>query len=355
MKKGGCALFGCAVVVVLLALAALAILRLSSSEIAIEPPPAPPETEPPVPSPPPAQESETPTAPRPALLDPDSFHLTFRFRDSDERPRQFSCAIRRSDYERERGGYGFVEKQKVEELNRALREVFAREAEARGVAPYFKIEVYGEGSFRWTWSYPGGTDPEVVERIDAFHAWLENGSRAAVQAIEERYYRDHGMRLDGDDLNVDYETLARNASAPLADCFQALRSADGGSSRWPLGLFLTFFQDLGYELPPDVDEDGRETLGFRVPTAVMVKEAGDCDSKAAAFCSLWRQLPARVLLVMVPGHALVAVEGKPGPDQASVRLGNRYFILCEVAGPGRFRPGETQISGSFEYILIEPA
>jgi len=344
-KKGGCALFGCAVVIGLLALAGLAVLRLISSEPSAT---APPPEEPP-------QETALPKARPPVPRDPNSFHLTFHFRDAAERPRKVSCTIRKSDYERERAGFGFLETERVEALNRGLRESLAREAAQRGVERYFKIEVYDEGSIRWSWSYPGGTDPEVVERIEAFHAWLENNSSAVVGAIDDRYLRAHGMRVDGDSYEVDYETLTHNATEPLADCFAALRRLDGGRSDVLLGLLLTFFQDLRYELPRDVDEQGRETLGFRVPTAVLVEGAGDCDSKSAAFCALWRQIPARVLLVLVPEHALVAVEGKPGPDQASIRLGNRYFILCEVAGPGRLRPGETDVSGSFEYILIEPA
>jgi hypothetical protein len=104
-----------------------------------------------------------------------------------------------------------------------------------------------------------------------------------------------------------------------------------------------------------VDEQGRTTLGFRVPLAVLARGAGDCDSKSAAFCALWRQVPARVVLVMVPNHALVAVEARPGPDQASIRLGNRTYVLCEVAGPARLPPGRTDQSGSFEYVVIEPA
>ncbi len=345
MKKGGCALFGCTAFVGLLALAAIGLLRQIPAGL--------PDDEPPVTPPSPAPEAELPEK-RPAVpRDPSAFHLTFHFRDGEGRPREVSCAIRRADYERERAGFGFVEKQRVVEMNRELRQILAKEATARGVASFFKIEVYDKGSIRWNWSYPAGTEPDVVERIEDFHAWLEKESAAAVDAVEERYYRAHGMRLAGDTYSIDYETLARNATAPLASCFAALRRLD--RSRSPLGLFLTFFQDLRYELPKDVDEEGRETLGFRVPTAVLVEGAGDCDSKSAAFCALWRQLPARVLLVLVPEHALVAVEGKPGPDQASIRLGNRYFILCEVAGPGRFRPGETNISGSFEYVLIEPA
>jgi hypothetical protein len=346
VKKSGCALFGCAVFIGLLALAALSVLRGSGPE----PPPEP------VPSPPsPESEREAPVGLRAVRRDPDLFHLTFHFRDPEERLRKVTCAIRRSDYERERAGFGFVSKQMEEELNQARREALAREAATRGVARYFTIEVFGEGSLRWTYSYPPGTDPAVAQRVKAFHAWLDQEAMESLEPLTERYYREHGLRLERDTLSIDYEPLALNASEPLADCFTALRRADGGRSRWPLGLFLTFFQDLRYELPRDVEEDGRETLGFRVPTAVMVEGAGDCDSKAVAFCALWRQLPARALLVLVPGHALVAVEGKPGPDQTSIRLGNRYFIPCEVAGPGRFRPGETKISGSFEYVLIEPA
>jgi hypothetical protein len=351
MKKTGCALFGCAFLVVLLALATLVVFRLVAPEPAAEPPPVSPPAEEPESEP----SDEASDEGRPVAQDPASYHLTFRFRDPEGRLRRLSCAIRRSEVERERAGFGYVEAHRVEEVNRGLREALAREAAARGVARYFTVEVYGEGSFRWTWSYPGGTDPEIVERIRSFDEWLEKESPAVVQALEERYYSAHGMRLDGDTIHIDYAPLIHNATQPLADCFTALRGLDGGRSGTPLGLFLTFLQDLRYELPRDVDERGRETLGFRVPTAVLVEGAGDCDSKAAVFCALWRQLPGRVLLVLVPEHALVAIEGKPGPGQAAVRLGNRYFILCEVAGPGRFRPGETDISGSFEYILIEPA
>lgn len=349
-KKSGCGLFGCATFVGLLALAGIALLRQLPPETAVSPPPVPPDTLPPPSS---VEPESGPLPERRVRQDSTSFHLTFYFRDPEGRPRELFCTIRRSDYERERASFGFVEAQRVEELNRSLRQFLAREAAARGVASYFTIEVHDQGSIRWSWTYPGGADAETVERIKAFHRWLEEEASDVVEAIEGRFYRAHGMRLEGNTYSIDYETLAHNATAPLADCFTALRRSDVSGS--PLGLFLTFFQDLRYEIPRNVDEEGRETLGFRVPTAVLVEGAGDCDSKSVAFCAMWRQMPARVLVVRVPGHALVAVEGKPGPGQASVRLGNRYFILCEVAGPGRSRPGQTNISGSFEYVLIEPA
>ena len=39
------------------------------------------------------------------------------------------------------------------------------------------------------------------------------------------------------------------------------------------GSISAFFQELRYEIPPDVERGGRHTLGFRVPSAVMVGPA----------------------------------------------------------------------------------
>ena len=121
-----------------------------------------------------------------------------------------------------------------------------------------------------------------------------------------------------------------------------------------LGLFLAFYQELGYEVPPD-EVDGRRTLGLRVPTDVLVSGRGDCDSKAVAFASMWRRFPTRAVMVLVPGHALVGVEVPARPGERTVRVGNRTYVLCEVAGPGKWHPGARSVEGSFEYVLVEPA
>jgi hypothetical protein len=229
------------------------------------------------------------------------------------------------------------------------------EGRSRGVLPYFTIEVYGQGGYRWHWDAPAGVDPATEERIHAFHDWLDKDFLEEAKGITRRYFEGRGLRLEGDEIAVDYEEAVLHGTRSLEDCFQALRQVgDGDSERRLLGLFLAFIQELRYEIPPDVDRQGRHTLGFRVPSAVMVDGAGDCDSKAAAFCAMWRRLPKRSILILVPEHALVGVEGKPGPDEAYVRLGNRYFVLCEVAGPGKIPPGGEAISGNFEYVMIEP-
>jgi hypothetical protein len=283
------------------------------------------------------------------------FRLSYGFIDYSGRKQQVSCTVNREDYLRDVDGFGYFENQANQEINRRLAARMEEEGRARGVLSYFKIEVYGQGGYRWHWDAPGDVAPAIEERIHAFHDWLDKDFPEEVERITRRYYEERGFLLKENEISVDYEEAVLHGTRSLEDCYQALRRVgNGDSERRLLGLFLAFFQELRYEIPPDVDRGGRHTLGFRVPSAVMVQGAGDCDSKAAAFCALWRHFPKRSILILVPEHALVGVEGKPRADEAYVRLGNRYFVLCEVAGPGKIPPGAESISGSFEYVMIEP-
>jgi hypothetical protein len=285
----------------------------------------------------------------------DRFRLSYGFIDYSGRTQQVSCTVNREDYLRDVARYGYFEEQASEEVNRRMAERMEEEGRSRGVLSYFKIEVYGQGGYRWQWDAPADVAPAIEERINAFHDWLDKEFPQEAERITQRYYEERGFLLAENEISVDYEEAVLQGTRSLEDCFQALRRVgNGDSERRLLGLFLAFFQELRYEIPPDVERGGRHTLGFRVPSAVMVQGAGDCDSKAAAFCALWRHFPKRSILILVPEHALIGVEGKPRADEAYVRLGNRYFILCEVAGPGKIPPGAESISGNFEYVMIEP-
>lgn len=285
----------------------------------------------------------------------DRFRLSYGFIDYSGRRQQISCTVSREDYLRDVARFGYFEKQANEEVNRLMAARMEEEGRLRGVLSYFSIEVYGQGGYRWHWDAPENVDPTVETRIHEFHNWLDKDFPEEAKKITRRYFEGRGLRLDGDEIAIDYEEAVLQGTRSLEDCFQALRRAgDGDNERRRLGLFLAFFQELRYEIPPDLDRQGRHILGFRVPSAVMVDGAGDCDSKAAAFCALWRHFPKRAILILVPEHALVGVEGKPRGDEAYVRLGNRYFVLCEVAGPGKIPPGGEAISGNFEYVMIEP-
>lgn len=368
MKRGGCAFLGC-VVVLALALAAVVLLpkvvsRLVDRYSAVEPEPLPrpevdadPETLPEV-------EPAVPAVPAPQTRDQEDFErgdvlrLSYDFTDHFERPHQVSCAIRKGDHEREVSSFGYVEDQIAAVLEERVRGLVDREARGRGLESWFSFRLEAEGDswkYGWSWEAPGRLAPQEKQRIDAFDEWLERDLPREIDAVADQLYQERGFHLRNNQVSIDYERVAVRGTEPLADCFRALQEEGrGGSEARLLSLFLSFFQDLRYQEPPE-HELGRWTNGFWVPTEVLVRRAGDCDSKSVAFCSLWRNLPRQAVIILVPDHALVAVEARPGPDEAFIRIGNRYFVLCEVAGPARTPPGGKAISGSFEYVLIEPA
>jgi hypothetical protein len=168
----------------------------------------------------------------------------------------------------------------------------------------------------------------------------------------------HGFLLRGDELRIDYAPIVLRNITTLHNCFESIeRSAPNYQNQDLIGLYLAFFQEIRYELPPD-KIDKREIMGLYVPTEVVIHDHGDCDSKSLAFSAMIRSLKIPLIVIRVPGHVLVGVESRPGPNQKFVRLGNRYFVLCEVAGPAKLFPGEegsTRVQGNFEYTLIEPA
>ncbi len=161
--------------------------------------------------------------------------------------------------------------------------------------------------------------------------------------------------LRGRELVIDHNALARRAMAHVDNCLQELLgAADGHPLKQLLGLLLAFYQELKYEVPPDT-VGPKHILGLWVPAEVLAEGKGDCDSKAVAFAAMWRRLPPRVIVIRVPNHVLIGVEAKPGPDESYVQIGNRYYVLCEVAGPRKLRPGYQPLKGSFEYVTIDPA
>lgn len=287
------------------------------------------------------------------------YRLTFGFIDYHGRTHRVSCLVDRAAHAAERAGFGYAPDTVNSELNAELSRLVDAEVAARRLGPWFRIEFYGVGGHRWSWSFPTRMEETEKERalaaIEDLKAWLDRELPAHDERIRASIYKRRGLLLKERTLSIDYERLIREGTAPLSDCYRALAASGLGSNmRQFMGLLLAFYQELGYEIPPDEDE-GRQTLGLRVPTDVLVSGRGDCDSKSVAFASMWRRLPTHLVFILVPGHALVGVEATALPGEQTVRVGNRTFVLCEVAGPAKLRPGAKSVSGSFEYVLIEPA
>ncbi|HKV11772.1 MAG TPA: hypothetical protein VJ725_26735 [Thermoanaerobaculia bacterium] len=237
--------------------------------------------------------------------------------------------------------FGYAKEKMWVELNRKLDQEIRQEALRLGVTDDFSIEVSGQ------------LDPDVrpaerdplnrggsPERIREFKEWLK-GLKKRQQDLLADYYHQHGFRLNGKVLLVDYQGIAARATPALKDCFRALNAvlAEPSQDEERSELFLRFFQQVRYEIPNRVDRQGRQTHGFRVPVAVMTDGSGDCDSKAAALSALWRNYPKQVLVLLRDGakHALVALEETPN-DPDVQRIGNHYYRVGEVVAKENLPP-----------------
>ena len=287
-----------------------------------------------------------------------AFTVTYGFIDHNGREQTITCDVSRSDHEWQVEHYGYDGAEVEREVDRLLAQEAARELRARSLEDTVQIDFRRGGAYEARPHFPAGLSPEEHARrtsdVQAFYGWLGSDLEKHRRRIEGALYAERGIRLVGHTLYPDYAALATKASRPLADCFRALdRAASGDSERRRLGLFLAFLQEIPYVVPP-ARWHGRQTLGMFVPTEVVVGRHGDCDSKSVTFAALWRNFDSPVILVRLPRHMLVGVAVPPGPGEHFVQVGNRYFVLCEVAGPGKLHPGYEPIPDRFEYILIEP-
>jgi hypothetical protein len=288
----------------------------------------------------------------------EAIDVQYGFIDHEGESHDVTCRILRRDHQRLRARFGYVERD-VDAAVNARQEAFADEAlRDRGLAPYFRIEVGADSVRSRSIAPPGLWSDLTPERREALLTALKD-LRAEVARrtpeFEAAVYQEHGLRLDGNQLEIDYPRLVDWSGPALDACAKALRWAGAGyDDRQYLGMFVAFVQEIRYVVPPDV-EDGRQILGLWVPTEVLVNDHGDCDSKAVTFCALWRAFASPMIVVILPRHVLVGVAMAPGPGQQFVRLGNRYYVLCEVAGPGKSAPGEHKVEGSFRYMTVDPS
>ena len=332
------------------------------------PRPSPMTTPPPMPTPPPDVAPDTYKEWVDALHEfkrwewGGRYSVGYGFIDYQGRTQQISCQIAKDEYEREKAGFGYSEAELDRVVDVKLREYLERELEARDLDAYVRVKVE-KGRASAESEIPAMNREEqnrISARIKTFYTWWDGAVPKQREAIEKPLYKQRGFLLERNNVSPDYAGLALASGPRLADCFRALKeSGRGYNTRQYLGLFIAFFQEIRYELPPDVI-DGRETLGVWVPTEVLVNDHGDCDSKAVAFASMFRNFGTPVMLIELREHVLIGAEVRPRPGEKYVLVNNHYYVIGEVAGPGKRRPGDasgevwTEISGHFKYTLVPP-
>lgn len=196
----------------------------------------------------------------------------------------------------------------------------------------------------------------------------------------DEYVKRRGLRKVQDRYIPDYPRLAAEAAGALGDCAYELGVQLGNDGdEW-----LAFFQALR----PDDEEASlhvpevetgpkgeKWNAGLLVPTDVLIRNRGDCDSKALAFLSLQADRQARWFLfrskeldcplASQEGHAFLAIQRGASPypmrfdpkKLLELRIDHRAFDqetlkieieagvlldydLMELTGPGMTRLGE---------------
>jgi hypothetical protein len=292
---------------------------------------------------------------------PDAYRVTYGFVDYNGKTHRVTCNINKKDHKNEMDSYGYDDKLFDKLSAHDLAEYFGHEIREKDLHPILELKFPNAGRYQWSYQIPAGPadwQNEKKREIKKYLKDLDQRVKERYHLIMNRLLAERGFQMKNYLITINYKDLVLHGQRPLYDCFQRLReSGQKYNERQNLGMYLAFFQEIKYQVPPDLI-DGRETVGLWVPTEVVANDHGDCDSKSVAFAAMIKSFGLPSIVISVPHHALVGVESKPGPDQKFVRVGNRYFVLCEVAGPGKWAPGnegKEDVKGTFEYQLIEPS
>ena len=102
--------------------------------------------------------------------------------------------------------------------------------------------------------------------------------------------------------------------------------------RAKIALALGFFQEIPYAVLEDKQRRGGD---FLPGPALLAQNRGDCDSKAVALAAVLKNFTRfrKLVVVTMPGHAILAVDLPSQEGDWTVRSGGRQYVALEVSGP----------------------
>lgn len=297
----------------------------------------------------------------------DDWLVNYRFRGL-AKEHEVSCRINVRDGQKLIDGFSYRQSDKAAAIAKLVEE------EARNEKGF--LMSLGEPSFvgvfderedeiriTYTWNLKNDSlttayqEPYARDDERAFFEWHEKNKKDLYARAEAKFMVPRGFvfeRRQGGWI-IDYARLVERGATVLRNCVEAFGQEAGKDPE----VLMNFFQAMPWVLIEDKNT-AWVTGGVRVPSSVMLQVAGDCDSKAVAFCVLHRDhAPGLVIFRSFrkrgdkrPGHALVGVEtytsrakwpvGKAWPVHPleavfykdPVIVADRYFVPCEVAGGG---------------------
>jgi len=300
--------------------------------------------------------------------------IKYRFKRNPEDPWiDVTCRMNLTERLKAESAFGYL----PDRWGRTLEDVINEQGKKAGILKLGMARLSHTLIPTWTQvkgSY--GSNPEKEEQN--FNFWYSVNKGTLRSKALHKFETEHSFILPAYSSWLPaYSTIVSNASTLLQDCGTEF---DNRSPADKSRLLMEFFQAMRFEPIKEESSDGRQTGGVRLPCCVMALGAGDCDSKAAAFCSIYRTPQISLVLFRSlrgdPRHALVGIGAYPRASAAATTStststrrfeatlkeglydlpvevpGLDAFWPIEVSGQGRARFKEVAIGHGGPYLVI---
>jgi len=218
----------------------------------------------------------------------------------------------------------------MEDMWRSLEAELRDEVEKFGQRTSIKLSRNLDG-LHWTIS---GPDQRLVDQL----------SRQVAERLErtqKAYLARYTRRRVDQRIMVDFAAATRAQQRPMRAAARALGATPGvaDNDRARMTLALGFFQQIPYAT---LDDKRRRGGDFLPAPALLAQNRGDCDSKVVALAAVLRTYtPLRKLVVVtMPGHAILATDLPSDAEDWAVRADGRQYVALEAAGPAMATVGQ---------------
>ena len=135
-------------------------------------------------------------------------------------------------------------------------------------------------------------------------------------------------------LRVDFASVARQQTRSVRSIASAIRrNTQGQPMRNRISYALNFMQSIPYDTLRSRNATGQ--IGFVEPLTLFDINRGDCDTKSTAMAAILRNLypDLKMIMVLVPNHAFLAVAIPQRKGDNFVRYRGVNYVVLEAAGP----------------------
>ncbi|MCD1597221.1 hypothetical protein [Rheinheimera aquimaris] len=201
-------------------------------------------------------------------------------------------------------------------------------------------------------------DSHLLDKVDTELQQLISERTAFY--LQQQYYYVQDLPWNARAIIPDHARIMQDS---LQDLLPVATAWHGKLANVPTRQALLTLSAWIQQIPYQDLSDRQRSSGasFNPPLKLLQENRGDCDSKAVLLAALLRMLLPDVKLAMVylPQHAVLAVQLQVTPEDMTVNIEGRDYLLVDATGPALLTPGqinpEYQIytgSGQFGYQLL---